>query len=127
MKDWTLGGAGKNSKSWSRDPFAFFRGTDHLFWADFGPSRLLRHFGGKKSTRTWISGDLHCDNLGTFTDAMGWLVYDLNDFDEGVVADFQYDLWRLAVSLVLVGRRLKKKRRTSGVSSKFSSRATSGN
>jgi uncharacterized protein (DUF2252 family) len=28
----------------------------------------------------------------------------LNDFDEAVVADYQYDLWRMATSIVLVGR-----------------------
>jgi uncharacterized protein (DUF2252 family) len=88
----------------SQSPFTFFRGTDHLFWADFGKSGLLEPFGGGKDTRLWISADLHCDNFGSFTDAAGRLVYGLNDFDESVVADYQYDLWRLGVSLVLAGR-----------------------
>ncbi|HUO56771.1 MAG TPA: DUF2252 family protein, partial [bacterium] len=85
-------------------PFAFFRGTNHLFWSDFGDSKLLDHFGGGKGTRVWICGDAHCDNFGSFTDAGGRLVYELNDFDEAVVADYQFDLWRLGVSLQLLGR-----------------------
>lgn len=87
-----------------RSPLHFFRGTDHLFWADLGESRLLKRFGGGKATRVWISGDLHFDNFGSFTDPTGRLVFDLNDFDESVLADFQFDLWRLGVSLVLAGR-----------------------
>ena len=87
--------------------FAFYRGSDHMFWADLGESGLLKAFGGGKDTRLWINGDSHCDNFGSFTDATGRLVYDLNDFDEGVVADYQLDLWRLGVSLVLAGREAK--------------------
>ena len=75
---------------------------------------MVDAFGGGKGTRLWISGDLHCDNFGCFTDPAGRLVYDLNDFDEAVIADFQFDLWRLAVSLVLAGRQNKKNPRTLG-------------
>jgi uncharacterized protein (DUF2252 family) len=88
----------------ARSSFDFFRGAAHLYWADFGESNLLGVFGGKKGTRTWICGDLHSGHFGSFTDAMGWLVLDINNFDEGVVADFQFDLWRLGISLVLGGR-----------------------
>jgi uncharacterized protein (DUF2252 family) len=96
----------------AQSSFAFFRGSNHLFWSDFGPSDLLNRFGGKKGTRTWINGDAHCDNFGSFADATGRLVYDLNDFDESVVADFQFDLWRLGISLVLVGRQNKRNPRS---------------
>lgn len=88
----------------AQSPFKFFRGSDHLFWADFAPSELLEDFGGGKGTRLWLSADAHCDNFGSFADATGRLVYDLNDFDEAVIADYQMDLWRLCVSLVLLGR-----------------------
>src|ERR1017187_5233488 len=64
----------------SRSPSAFFRGTNHLYWADFGKSDLLKAFGDGKDTRLWINGDLHCDHFGSFTDATGRLVYDLNNF-----------------------------------------------
>ena len=95
----------------SQSPLHFFRGTNHLFWFDFGGCDLINTFGGGKGTRIWICGDLHCDNLGSFTDSTGRLVYDLNDFDESVIADFQMDLWRLATSLVLACRENKKNSR----------------
>jgi uncharacterized protein (DUF2252 family) len=59
---------------------------------------------GRPDTVTWLQGDLHAENYGTFHDDEGTIVYDLNDFDESVVADYQYDVWRMATSLVLVGR-----------------------
>ena len=92
----------------AQSPFQFFRGSDHLFWADFAQSGLLEDFGGGKGTRLWLFADAHCDNFGSFTDPTGRLVYDLNDFDEAVIADYQMDLWRLCVSLVLLGREMKQ-------------------
>lgn len=91
-----------------QSPWAFFRATNHLFWADFGKSDWSEAFGGDKATRTWINGDLQWDNFGSFTDATGRLVYDLNSFDQSIVADYQFDLWRLGVSLVLLSRKNKK-------------------
>ena len=84
-------------------PFAFFRGTNHLFWNDFANDIRLTQFGNAQ-TRIWIQGDLHAENFGTYDTAQGTIVYDLNDFDEAVIADYQYDLWRMAVSIVLIAR-----------------------
>lgn len=96
----------------AQSPWAFFQGTNHLFWADLGESDWLGAFGGGKGTRIWIDGNLHCGNFGSFTDATDRLVYDLNNFDESIVADYQFDLWRLGVSLVLLGRKNKKNPKT---------------
>ncbi len=82
-------------------PLVFYRGTNHLFWADFANDKRLRDFGNAE-TRTWLQGDLHASNYGSYGNAKGEVVYDLNDFDETIYADYQYDLWRMAVSLVLV-------------------------
>ena len=84
-------------------PFVFYRGTAHLFWADFADDWRANRFGGRR-TRTWLQGDAHAENMGAFNDQEGNLVYGLNDFDESVIGDYQYDLWRFAVSLVLVMR-----------------------
>lgn len=84
-------------------PFAFYRGSNHLFWADLAGSTALARFGSD-ATRTVIQGDLHAANLGAFDDDHGLVVFDLNDFDEALVADYQYDVWRMAVSLVLIAR-----------------------
>lgn len=82
---------------------AFFRGTAHLYWADWGASAQLAQFGSAQ-TRIWLQGDAHTDNQGSFANSAGTLVYDLNDFDESVIGDYQLDLWRMATSLVLVAR-----------------------
>ena len=85
-------------------PFVFYRGTAHLYWADFADDWRQHRFGCRR-TRTWLQGDAHAENMGAFNDQKGKLVYGLNDFDESVIGDYQYDLWRFAVSLVLVARR----------------------
>jgi uncharacterized protein (DUF2252 family) len=85
-------------------PFAFFRGTNHLYWRDFGSSAQLASYGGAAATRTFLAGDLHVDNFGAFDDDQGDIIYAINDFDEAVIGDYQLDLWRAAVSLVLVAR-----------------------
>ncbi len=90
-------------------PFAFFRGTNHLFWRDFAADPRLRPEGdpeafGAPTTRTWVGGDAHVANFGAFGNGCGKVVYALNDFDEAIIHDYRYDLWRMAVSVVLVAR-----------------------
>jgi len=87
----------------AESPFRFFRGTNHLYWADLGQHPLLAELGDDK-TVTWIQGDLHADNFGAYDDDRGDVIYGLNDFDEALVADYQLDLWRMATSLLLVAR-----------------------
>jgi uncharacterized protein (DUF2252 family) len=87
-------------------PYSFYRGTDQLYWYDFGQDSRLAQFGNEH-TVTWLSGDYHAYNAGSFAqggDKGVLIVYGLNDFDESVIADYQLDLWRLAVSVVLIAR-----------------------
>ncbi len=83
--------------------FIFYRGTNHLFWADFAHDSRLKQFGNAQ-TRIWLQGDLHAYNFGAYENSKGELVYGLNDFDEAVIADYQYDVWRMAISLILIAR-----------------------
>jgi uncharacterized protein (DUF2252 family) len=82
-------------------PFTFYRGSNHLFWEDLAGDERLEEFGSG-DTRTWLQGDLHAYNFGSFENDQGDAVYGLNDFDESLVADYQYDLWRMAASMVLL-------------------------
>ncbi len=84
-------------------PYAMYRGTAHVFWADFAGDWRLSSFGNAY-TRTWLEGDAHAYNLGAFYNHLGGVIYGFNDFDESIIADYQYDLWRLAVSIVLIAR-----------------------
>jgi len=51
-----------------------------------------------------ICGDAHVRNLGAYAAPEGHLVFDINDFDETIIGPWEWDLKRLATSLVLVGR-----------------------
>eukprot|EP00897_Mesotaenium_endlicherianum_P006429 jgi/Mesen1/5814/ME000296S05103 len=43
--------------------------------------------------------------LGAYYNNKSTLVYGLNDFDDAVIGDYQYDMWRLAISIVLCAQR----------------------
>lgn len=85
----------------AESPYSFFRGTSHLFWQDMFNDWRFSLFGGVSGSQTWIQGDAHLYNFGAFANHDGDVVYGLDDFDDAVVSDYQYDLWRLAVSLAL--------------------------
>jgi uncharacterized protein (DUF2252 family) len=51
-----------------------------------------------------ICGDAHVRNLGAYAAPDGRLVFDINDFDETTRAPFEWDLKRLATSLILAAR-----------------------
>src|SRR5262249_46565852 len=50
-----------------------------------------------------ICGDAHVRNLGAYEALDGSLVFDLNDFDETVAGPWEWDVKRLATSLILAG------------------------
>ena len=83
------------------DPFAFYRGSAHLFYADV--ARLEDRWADERTGRIWIQGDLHAENYGTYMDSEGILVFDVNDFDEAYLGHFTWDLQRMAASLALLG------------------------
>lgn len=83
--------------------FAFYRGTACLFYADLEQERHSGPYLDERTGRVWIHGDLHAENFGTYMDANGRLVFNVNDFDEAYVGPFTWDLKRLAASLALIG------------------------
>ncbi|WP_435840552.1 DUF2252 domain-containing protein [Streptomyces bobili] len=78
-------------------PFAFLRGSAGLMAYDLARTPMTR-------LTAQICGDAHAANFGLYGDARGGLVIDLNDFDETVDGPWEWDLKRLAASLVLAGR-----------------------
>jgi uncharacterized protein (DUF2252 family) len=50
-----------------------------------------------------MCGDAHVENLGAYAAPDGHLVFDLNDFDETLPGPWEWDLKRLATSIVLAG------------------------
>ncbi len=93
-------------KKMSQSPYYFFRGTNHLFWKYFSTDKRLKTFSTQNSN-VWIQGDLHAYNYGIYGNENADLIYGLNDFDESCIANYQFDLWRMACSIVLIARENK--------------------
>ncbi|WPW18777.1 DUF2252 domain-containing protein [Streptomyces sp. HNS054] len=87
--------------------FAFYRGTASLFYHDLSAGRGGAAHSGpyldERTSRVWVHGDLHAENFGTYMDAGGRLVFNVNDFDEAYVGPFLWDLKRFAASMALIG------------------------
>jgi uncharacterized protein (DUF2252 family) len=85
---------------WARmaqSPFYFYRGNAALMAYDLKP-------WPRAGLEAQLCGDAHLLNFGAFAKPDGGLVFDLNDFDETCRGPFEWDLKRLAASLVLAGR-----------------------
>ena len=81
----------------AESPFAFFRGAAPVMAADLAqlPSTGIV---------SQICGDAHVRNLGAYAAPDGRLVFDINGFDETIRGPFEWDLKRMAASLVLAAR-----------------------
>lgn len=75
-------------------PLAFYRGAAAVMATDLAP---LPHSG----LTTQLCGDAHVLNFGLYASPERHLVFDLNDFDETAAGPFEWDVKRLATSLVL--------------------------
>ncbi|MFD0363279.1 DUF2252 domain-containing protein [Nocardia sp. GCM10030253] len=78
-------------------PFTFYRGAAGLMAADLAGSP-------DSGLAAQICGDAHAANFGLYGTPRGEIIMDINDFDETVVGPWEWDLERLAASLVLAGR-----------------------
>ncbi|MDN5933391.1 MAG: DUF2252 domain-containing protein [Pseudonocardia sp.] len=85
------------------DPFAFYRGSACLFYADVAERE--DPWANERTGRVWIQGDLHAENFGTYMDGDGVLIFDVNDFDEAYIGHFTWDVMRFAASMALMGWR----------------------
>ncbi len=80
-----------------QSPFTCYRGTAAVFAADLATHAVT-------GVRVVSCGDAHLSNLGFFASPERRLLFDLNDFDEGGVGPWEWDVKRLAASLHLAGR-----------------------
>lgn len=79
------------------DPFGFLRGAAAVMAADLAGTPV-------SGIRMQACGDAHLANFGSYATPEGSPVFDINDFDETLPAPFEWDLKRLAASLVVSGR-----------------------
>ena len=74
--------------------FTFFRATCHLFYED-----LAKHVTLKHGPPVWVCGDLHLENFGSYRASNGLVYFDINDFDEAMLAPASWDLVRFLCSI----------------------------
>lgn len=83
------------------NPFAFFRGGAAIMANDLAstPSAPIT---------VQLCGDMHVSNFGFFSTTEHQLVFGINDFDETLPGNFDWDLKRLAASAMIASQALGK-------------------
>ena len=77
--------------------FAYYRGTAAVMAFDLGTTP-------RTDILVQASGDAHLSNFGLFASPERTLVFDANDFDETLPGPWEWDVKRLAASVVIAGR-----------------------
>jgi len=80
-------------------PFAFLRGSASVMAFDLAKTPV-------SGIRVQACGDAHLMNFGGFATPERHLVFDVNDFDETLLAPWEWDLKRLVASITVAGRHL---------------------
>ena len=80
-----------------RNPFAFLRGAPAVMARDLADTPIT-------GLTVQACGDCHLVNFGLFASPERKLVFDINDFDETLRAAWEWDVKRLAASLVVAAR-----------------------
>jgi uncharacterized protein (DUF2252 family) len=78
-------------------PFTFYRGAAAVMAADLAYTPV-------SGLTVQLCGDAHLTNFGVFGSPERNLIFDINDFDETYPGPWEWDLKRLAASLVVAGR-----------------------
>ena len=78
-------------------PFAFYRGAALIMAADLNSTAA-------SGLQTQLCGDAHLSNFGAYASPERRLVFDINDFDETLAGPFEWDVKRLAASMIIAAR-----------------------
>ncbi len=89
----------------SKKEFTFFRGTCHLFYEDWPEHTPLNN-----APLTWLCGDLHLENFGSYKGDDRQVHFGVNDFDDALLAPCTWDIARLLTSLLVAAPALKIER-----------------
>ena len=83
------------------NPFSFLRGTSHLFYEDLPAAGML-----DDAPAAWLCGDLHLENFGSYKGENRLTYFDINDFDEAILAPAHWELSRFLVSVLVAAQSL---------------------
>ena len=89
-------------KVMTENMFRFYRGTCHIFYEDLSAVKSIT-----KSPPAWVCGDLHLENFGSFKADNRLVHFDLNDFDEAILAPASWELARIITSIFIAFSSLK--------------------
>ncbi len=78
-------------------PFTFYRGAAKIMAADLARTP-------QSGLRVQCCGDAHLSNFGVFASPERRLMFDINDFDETLPGPWEWDVKRLAASLLIAAR-----------------------
>ena len=78
-------------------PFTFYRGAALIMAADLAPTPRTGFI-------VQCCGDAHLSNFGLYASPERRLVFDINDFDETLPGPWEWDVKRLAVSMLICSR-----------------------
>jgi uncharacterized protein (DUF2252 family) len=81
----------------SLSPFGFLRGSAGVMASDLANTPVC-------GIKVQICGDAHLSNFGFFASPERNLVFDINDFDETLPGPWEWDVKRMAASIVVAGR-----------------------
>lgn len=81
-------------------PFTFYRGSAAVMAADLATTPV-------SGIRVQACGDAHLSNFGGFATPERRIVFDISDFDETLPAPWEWDVKRLAASVVVAGRQIR--------------------
>ena len=84
----------------AQSPFAFYRGAAALMAADLASTPT-------SGLSVQACGDAHLMNFGGFATPERNIFFDINDFDETLPAPWEWDIKRLAASIVVAARHLE--------------------
>jgi uncharacterized protein (DUF2252 family) len=78
-------------------PFTFYRGAAAIMAADLAATP-------NSGLGVQCCGDAHLSNFGVFASPERRLVFDINDFDETLPGPWEWDVKRLAASMLIAAR-----------------------
>jgi uncharacterized protein (DUF2252 family) len=85
-------------------PFGYYRGSAAIMAADLAGTATT-------GIRVQACGDCHISNFGGYASPERRLIFDINDFDETLPAPWEWDVKRLAASLVIARRQTGERER----------------
>jgi uncharacterized protein (DUF2252 family) len=81
----------------AQSPFGFYRGSAAVMAGDLAATQTT-------GVRVQAGGDAHLANFGSYGTPERNLVFDINDFDETLLGPWEWDVKRLAASVVVAAR-----------------------